>query len=110
MAITNPERVSRALDHLREGLKPFVERELRSKHGEEWTTQLRMILSDRKLGKKPEAALNDVAVLLLVLEKQWGQVFGAILGKAERSFGLELQEARNRWAHQDAFSTDDTYR
>lgn len=110
MAITNPERVSKALDLLRDGLRPFVERELKSKHGEEWTTQLRMVLSDRKLGKKPEEALNDVAVLLLVLEKQWGQVFGAILGKAERNFGLELQEARNRWAHQGAFSSDDTYR
>lgn len=110
MAITNQERVGKALDLLRDGLKPFVERELKSKHGDDWTTQLRMILSDRKLGKKPEDALNDVAVLLLVMEKQWGQVFGAILGKAERNFGLELQEARNRWAHQESFSSRDAER
>ena len=30
MAITNKERVGRALDILREGLYPFVEREMRS--------------------------------------------------------------------------------
>ncbi|MGK7936996.1 MAG: hypothetical protein AB4206_14570 [Xenococcaceae cyanobacterium] len=30
MAITNKERVGRALDTLKEGLYPFVEREMRS--------------------------------------------------------------------------------
>jgi hypothetical protein len=37
MAITNKERVGRALDILREGLYPFVEREMRSIFGDKWT-------------------------------------------------------------------------
>ncbi len=38
MAITNHERVGKTLDLLREGLKPFVVRELEAKHGKYWVT------------------------------------------------------------------------
>lgn len=33
MAMTNHERVGRALELLREGLAPYVEREFRAQHG-----------------------------------------------------------------------------
>ncbi len=36
MAITNRERVGKALDLLNEGLRPFVERELKAVHGNKW--------------------------------------------------------------------------
>jgi hypothetical protein len=36
MTITNKERVGRALDLLKEGLYPFVEREMRSVYNEHW--------------------------------------------------------------------------
>ena len=36
MAITNKERVGRALDTLKEGLYPFVEREMRSAYDKHW--------------------------------------------------------------------------
>ena len=110
MAITNHERVGKALDLLRDGLRPFVERELRSKHGDRWSAELRVTLSDRKLGKSPGDVLGDVAVLLLVMDKAWGGVFGAVLGRAERNIVLELMDARNRWAHQEPFSSDDADR
>ena len=38
MAITNQERVGKALDLLRDGLRPFVERELRAHLGKYWIT------------------------------------------------------------------------
>jgi hypothetical protein len=38
MAITNHERVGKALELLRDGLRPFVARELESKHGKYWIT------------------------------------------------------------------------
>ena len=38
MAITNHERVGKALELLRDGLRPFVERELSAKHGKYWIT------------------------------------------------------------------------
>ena len=36
MAITNQERIGRALELLRDGLRPFVEREMQAAFGEKW--------------------------------------------------------------------------
>src|SRR3972149_5720206 len=41
---------------------------------------------------------------------QWNVVFRKTLGQAERTLVSELRDARNRWAHQNPFSTDDAYR
>ena len=40
MAISNKDRVSRALDQLREGLTPFVESEFKSQLGDQWVDKL----------------------------------------------------------------------
>ena len=40
----------------------------------------------------------------------WNDVFRLTLGPAERSLVSELRDHRNKWAHQEAFSSDDTYR
>src|SRR2546422_6480799 len=109
MAITNQERVGKAMDLLRDGLRPFAERELRAKHGDRWPSEVRAALSGRQLGQNKDL-LQDVAVLLAVMDKAWGAVFGAILGRADRNLVLELIDVRNRWAHQEPFSSDDADR
>ncbi|MGH2395578.1 MAG: DUF499 domain-containing protein [bacterium] len=48
--------------------------------------------------------------MLVVMDRAWGEVFRHILGKAERSLVNELMAVRNRWAHQEPFSSDDAYR
>ena len=40
----------------------------------------------------------------------WNDVFRTILGRAERSLVSEIREHRNKWAHQESFSSDDAYR
>ena len=50
MALTNHERVGKALDLLRAGLAPFVERELKSKFGSGWAFEVKDTLSDTRLG------------------------------------------------------------
>ncbi len=40
----------------------------------------------------------------------WNDVFRKILGPAERSLVGELRGHRNKWAHQESFSSDDAYR
>ena len=110
MAITNRERVGKTLELLRDGLQPFVERELRAKHGDRWKVEVKAALSDRRLGGSKATDLQDIAVLLVVMDKTWGAVFGPILGKAERSLVNELVDVRNKWAHQEPFSGDDTDR
>ena len=50
MAITNHERVGKALDLLKEGLLPFVERELKAKHAQLWFEQAKASLSEGQSG------------------------------------------------------------
>ncbi|HVU68789.1 MAG TPA: DUF499 domain-containing protein, partial [Ktedonobacteraceae bacterium] len=40
----------------------------------------------------------------------WTPIFGKTLGFAERSLVSELRETRNRWAHENGFDYDATYR
>src|SRR6266705_3433057 len=110
MAITNHERVGKALDLLKAGLAPFVERELKARHGDDWALQVREILDDTRLGDGKGDALQDVVVVLVVMDRSWGNVFRRILGKAERSLVNELIDVRNRWAHQEPCSGDDADR
>jgi len=111
MAITNHERVGKALELLNAGLSPYVERELKAAHGERWMEVVSQSFKDEKrAGKKKGQGVHwDTQTLLHVLWDQWNLVFGKVLGQAERSLVSELRETWNRWAHQEAFSTDDAY-
>lgn len=62
MAITNHERVGKALELLKAGLAPFVEREMRTRLGKDWAFDVREVLSDTRLGGGRGDALQDVAV------------------------------------------------
>ncbi len=68
------------------------------------------ILSDTRLGAGKTDSLNDVAALLVVMDRKWSDVFRQILGKTERSLVNEILAVRNSWAHQETFSGDDAYR
>ena len=110
MALSNHERVGKALELLRAGLMPFVEREFKAKFGEGWAFEIRDTLTDTHLGANKDESVNDVAALLVAMDRKWGDVFKLVLGKTERSLVNELIAVRNRWAHQETFSSDDAYR
>ncbi|QKE41374.1 MAG: ATP-binding protein [Ferrovum myxofaciens] len=110
MAITNHERISKALELLKIGLGPFVEREFKAKYGDSWAFEVKDLLSDTRLGAGKSDLPNDVAALLVVMDRRWGEVFRQILGKSERSLVNEILAVRNGWAHQQTFSGDDAYR
>ena len=111
MAITNHERVGKALDLLKAGLGPFVDREvkgaLESRRLDAF--KLRDYAEDPVLANKPTSEW-DVAGLLRLMWATWNEVFRTILGRADRSLVSELRDHRNRWAHQESFSSDDAYR
>jgi predicted AAA+ superfamily ATPase len=110
MAITNQERVGKAMELLRAGLAPFVEREFKSQHQAQAAEAARRYFGDdRAVGKKPVAEW-DVAALLKVMWAAWNDIFGRTLGRAERSLVQELMDCRNKWAHQEPFSSDDADR
>ena len=110
MAITNHERVGKALELLKGGLGPFVEREFKAKYGDGWAFEVKEILSDTRLGTGKTDSIGDVAALLVVMDRKWSDVFRRILGKTERSLVNEILAIRNSWAHQETFSGDDAYR
>jgi hypothetical protein len=112
MAITNHERIGKMLDLLREGLAPFVERELKSQYEQQWFNQLKASLPPQQLGFSGTESDPqwDIANVLAVAWGQWNTVFRKTLGQAERTLISELRDVRNRWAHQRPFSTDDAYR
>jgi predicted AAA+ superfamily ATPase len=108
MALSNRQRVEQALELLNRGLLPYVEREMRSVYGPaKWEKQAMLALGDRPLLK---AGNWDTTALLSVMIGEWPNVFKRGLGQTERSIVGEMRDVRNRWAHQEAFSVDDTYR
>ena len=111
MAITNRERVGKALDLLNAGLLPFVERELKAVHGDRWTeVAAEGQPTEHPKGRKSAKLHLDTHALLTVMWNQWNTVFNRTLGSAERSLVNELRDVRNRWAHQEAFSSNDAHR
>jgi predicted AAA+ superfamily ATPase len=109
MAISNRERVGRAFELLATGLGPFVERQLRATDGaggREW--------AEVERSTEPHFAerqsLRDPYQLLKVMAECWEQAFRSRLTRSDRNLVFELRDVRNRWAHNEAFSADDTYR
>ena len=113
MAKSNKDRVGTALDLFVEGMQPFVEREMKARHKDEWQEKIREVLrSNKSTAEKASRAQIpwDAPLIVNVINSEWQYLFRNKLGKAERGMLHELSEIRNRWAHQEAFSTDDTWR
>ena len=110
MAMTNHERVGKAMDLLKEGLGPFVEREFQNAFCDKALFQAALYLGDDRLNANKPVTQWDVSALLKLMWEAWNDVFKRTLGFPERSLVSELRDFRNRWAHQQPFSSDDTYR
>ena len=109
MATSNVDRVGQAMNALQIGLRPFVIRELESVYGKYWPTKATENWQSDLTWNCDEPNL-DVYALLKLMWDNWNEVFRSVLGQNERTLVSELREWRNKWAHQNAFSTDDTYR
>ena len=106
------DRINRSLDLLTQGMSPFVERELRATYRDNWLDAARgSFRDDRGIAiNKGDTIRWDTHSLLTVMWDQWNGVFRYKLGHLERSLVSELREYRNRWAHQQQFNFEDTYR
>jgi len=111
MAISNAERVGKALELLNQGLFPFMQRELKASFGDTWFERASAKLREYQMPGKGDGTEHwDTQTLLFVISDQWNDVFRKVLGKAERTLVSELQEVRNSWAHQKPFNINDAYR
>ena len=110
MAITNHERVTRAMEWLRTGLAPYVEREIKAAlDGGASLHALAQFIQDPNY-QETKIAEWDVAALLRVMKDNWNEVFTKTLSRGDRNLVFELHDKRNDWAHQRQFSSDDVYR
>lgn len=110
MAVTNHDRVGKALGLLKAGLAPFVEREFAHIYKEDADVQAARYIREDRHTADGQVANWDAAKLLRLMWESWNEVFRSTLGPAERSLVNELRDVRNRWAHQKTFSGDDAYR
>lgn len=109
MAVSNRDRVGKALELLSQGIKPFFEREMRGVHGDSWLREVAKSF-DRPTGPQKTDPRLDTYALLKVMWDEWHQVFGKVLGFNVRTLVAELRDVRNKWAHEEPFSADDAYR
>ena len=110
MALSNRDRVGRGFEFLAEGLAPFVNARMTAavSEGADWISIMEAREQTKNGGAK-KFAVNDPGFLLRVITEDW-RVFKDHLSRVEQSFASELRDVRNRWAHNDSFSGDDTYR
>lgn len=106
MVMTNPDRVAKALDLLRDGLRPKLEETWAGFYGEEWLERL----NNQMHHPKDDPTTDDVAFLFKGIKATWNEVFGHGFPPAIRSMIFELADVRNTWAHQGSFSSDDVLR
>ena len=95
--------VGRALELLREGLGPFVEQQMVRAPA----ARLADFMKSNGWLEGKRIRDWDVAVLLKLMQYMWNDVFQHVLGRVERAHVTELQDWRNKWAHQEKLSTDD---
>jgi len=110
MSLSNHERVGKSLELLKTGLFPFVERELTHLFKKKARQEAERITGDDRLLAGVALKDWDAAALLKLMWNGWNEIFRNVLGHAERSLVSEIRAVRNSWAHQKAFSGDDTYR
>ena len=111
MAITNYERVGKALELLRDGLRPFIERELSAKYGKYWITKVTEDWQhDLDWPEGADMPNMDVAVLLRMMWDQWNEVFATPWALPSAAWSANCARSATSWAHQETFSTDDAYR
>jgi predicted AAA+ superfamily ATPase len=110
MAISNRERIQKGLELLKDGLRPFVERELRAKYADKWAAIVNEALNTPLAGDAKAGLEWDNHALLRTVWELWNAVFKDVLSQSHRSMVSELRTVRNEWAHDGAFSYDATYR
>lgn len=112
MAKTNRNRIDEALGLLRDALAPYIERELRTIYQGGWLDAVRRGFSnqDHHHRFEDDVAEWDTQACLTVMNKFWNDTFRRTLGFAERSYLNECREIRNQYAHEEQFSSADTFR
>ena len=106
MAVTNHERVGKALTLVRDAIRPEVERIWRTRYGMRWLDRVNQRLHHQDRFANPD----DLVFLLKGMDATWDQFFRDTLSRSTRSYLHLLWDARNDWAHHKRFSSEHTLR
>ncbi len=106
MVMANSERVGKALDLLRDGMRPKCEETWEGFFGEGWLDTV----NGRLRTPETTPTTTDIAFLFNGIKGTWNEVFGHAFGPDVRSLVFDLSKVRNTWAHQGSFTSDDTLR
>lgn len=110
MAMNNRDRVGKSFDYLAEGLEAVVDDAMtRAMNSTEWNIDWAEEDAQKFGTSLRTLAKNDAQVQLRAITEK-GYYFKEILSRAQQGWASELREYRNRWAHGDAFSSDDAIR
>ena len=110
MAMNNRDRVGKAFDLLSEGLLDVVDEVMtRVYKTTDWPAAWAKEDAQRRGGPLRTLTKHDVQVQLRAITEQ-GFHFKDILNRAQQGYASELRETRNRWAHNEPFSSDDAIR
>jgi ribonuclease-3 len=111
MDVNHREKIGQALDFLRQGLYPYVEKRMQEKYGDNWIKQaVSHLHPHQKQSGQPESDIirEDISALLRVVHDEWKKVFEEKFPKTKKTLIQILIEVRNKWAH-GSFDTDDAY-
>ena len=110
MAMNNRDRVGRGFDLLAEGLLDPVDGVMTEVfHTKDWSAAWALLDQQKHGGPLHTFSKNDVQVQLRAIT-EYGRSFNSILSRSQQAYASELRETRNRWAHTQPFSSDDTIR
>jgi hypothetical protein len=109
MGLTNQKQVGKGLLLLKEALAVYVPQELQALYGADWLVVIKNNLTIAATW--PVATTKwEVNEWLTVLDTQWEAAFAPVLGTTLHNCVQELARLQARWAKEELFSLDDTYR
>lgn len=106
MVMANNERIGRALDLLRDGIRPKCEQTWAGHFGDKWLHEV----NQRMVNPLAEPSTGDIQFLFNGLKATWNEIFGHVFGPDVRGLVFDLAKVRNAWAHQGALPSDDVLR
>ena len=112
MVANNDELIDKGLKLLRDGVLPFVEKEMTESCGINWLQhrEVAKILQSQPKKKNQANPHLDTQALLKIIWNNWNEVFSHTLDQEERTLVSELLMTRNKAKHDESFTNEDGYR
>ena len=109
MAKSTRQYVFEGMEHMQNGLHPFVLRSLEAGMGKGWPQEVISRFPEWRPEGNGKFTL-DTQKLLKIMERIWNEAFRNVLDRSHRSMVNELIDVRNKLAHDGKFTYDDAER